>query len=298
MNSPVPISWKEIAWNGIRFLAPDDWNVGKIGNRYLMLEDASEPVLEIKWGQIQGRFSHQKHLRRLAALHGGRLHKTIREVPLPVEWKKPLKNFQTAGFTWSGKTVGGRGVIIYCPVCRTATLIQFYLSGTSPPSAVHRRLLASFRDHRHDERQLWSLYDIRAIVPAKFKLARYQFAPGHFELYFASKNKTILLSRWGLAAILLSDKTLLQFAEAMDQIPKTKLKPEITSSPRIVEGRVSRTPEGWFHLIHRISLKPAYYMFRLWHLEEKNRILAVRTEGRNPIASQFFHDICAGYETL
>jgi len=298
MNSPAPISWKEIAWNGIRFLAPDGWNVGKIGNRYLMLEDASEPVLEIKWSQIQGGFSHQKHLRRLAALHGGRLHKTIRETPLPTEWEKPLKDFHTAGFAWSGKTIGGRGVLIYCPVCHTATLIQFYLSVASTPSTVHRRLLSSFRDHRHDEQQLWSIYDIRATVPARFKLARYQFALGHFELFFASKNKTVLLSRWGPAAIILSGKTLLQFAETMDQIPETKLKPEITFNPQVVEGRISQTPKGWFPLMHRISLKPAFYMFRLWHLEEKNRILGVRTEGRNPITPQFFHEICAGYETL
>ena len=263
-----------------------------------MLEDASDPVLEIKWSQIQGRFSHHKQLRRLAALHGGRLHKTIRETPLPAEWEKPLKDFQTAGFTWIGKTVGGRGVVMYCPVCRTATLIQFYLSSTSAPSAVHRHLLSSFRDHRHDEQQLWSLYDIRATVPAKFKLARYQFALGHFELSFASKNETVLLSRWGPAAILLSDKTLLQFAEAMDQIPETKLKPEITADRRIVEGRISQSPSGWFHLMHRISLKPAFYVFRLWHLEEKNRILGVRTEGTRPIAPQFFHEICTRYETL
>ena len=84
----------------------------------------------------------------------------------------------------------------------------------------------------------------------------------------------------------------------MNQIPETKLNPEITFDRQIVEGRISQTPKGWFHLMHRISLKPAFYMFRLWHLEEKNRILGVRIEGKKPIAPQFFHEICARYETL
>ena len=52
--------WMEIAWNGIRFMAPADWQVGTIGKHYLMLEEDSRPVLEFKWGQVKGAFSHRR----------------------------------------------------------------------------------------------------------------------------------------------------------------------------------------------------------------------------------------------
>ena len=116
------MSWREIAWNGVRFSTPAVWEVVKIGPRYLLLADQGEPALEIKWERIKGRFSHRTALKRLNSLH----RDTVQESPLPEEWKKILGDFTVTGFTWQAETKGGRGAILHCPACGNATLIQFF----------------------------------------------------------------------------------------------------------------------------------------------------------------------------
>ena len=63
---------KQVAWNGIRFKAPRPWQIGRIGTRHLVLEDAGGPVMEVKWGPVKGKFSHAAHLKRLAASGPGK----------------------------------------------------------------------------------------------------------------------------------------------------------------------------------------------------------------------------------
>ena len=53
-------SWKKLAWNGIHFNTPDQWEVAQIGTRHLILEDETGPVMEIKWGLVKGTFSSPK----------------------------------------------------------------------------------------------------------------------------------------------------------------------------------------------------------------------------------------------
>lgn len=193
------MAWKEFAWNGIRFLTPATWQVGKIGPRYLMLEVGSASVLEVKWGRIKGVFSHQMQLRRLAALQGKELRESVRQRPLPAAWKKALGKYEATGFSWRGETVGGVGVLLYCPTCQNATLIQFYGKGSNQTGEISERLLASFRDHRQDNQVIWSLFDIRATIPEKFQLIRHRFEAGKFELAFAWGGQKITLHRWGPA---------------------------------------------------------------------------------------------------
>jgi hypothetical protein len=189
--------------------------VGKIGAHYLMLEEESGPVLEVKWGEVRGSFSHQDHLRRLAALHGKELGESVKQCPLPAAWEKALGKFEATGFSWHGKRVGGMGVLLYCSTCHNATLIQFYQKGSSQTEKIAQRLLTSFRDHRQDNQVIWSLFDIRATIPEKFRLVRHRFEAGEFELAFASGGQKITLHRWGPASILLSGRDLVQFARTM-----------------------------------------------------------------------------------
>ena len=83
-------AFQEIGWNGIRFSAPSDWQVSRIGSRYLFLENPTGPALEVKWGPVRGRFSPQRQLRRLASMqtHASRRH--FRQRPLPPAWEKAL----------------------------------------------------------------------------------------------------------------------------------------------------------------------------------------------------------------
>lgn len=287
-----------MAWNGIRFMAPVNWQVGTIGTRYLMLEEESGPVLEIKWARIKGAFSHKAHLHRLATLHGRNLGKAVRESPLPPGWKKALGGYSAKAFSWHGKTVSGKGVILYCPTCQNATLIQFYHRDASKAENVSERLLASLRDHRQDNQVVWSVFDIRATIPNTFHLVRQRFEPGIFELEFMSKGQKVTLYRWGPASILLCDRDLVQFARAMLHISQVEPRSLSLAGRKAVEWNVTPPPSRWAHLWGRMKAKPSFQWYRLWHLEEKNCIFGVRIEGKRPLDTPFLDRICVGYESL
>jgi hypothetical protein len=290
--------WREVAWNGIRFHAPFDWEIGKIGARYLMLEDESGPVLEIKWGPVKGTFSHQTHLRRLVSLHGKQLGNSVKEYSLPAGWKKALDRFNAKGFSWCGDSIGGRGVILYCHFCKKATLIQFFLKKTANPTRSSRRILGSFQDHPKDGQLFWSVFDIKARIPENFLLDRYRFDAGCFELALSSADLKLKLFRWGPASILLKDSDLVKFAEL--QAPDSNIKSStlIKAGPDVVEWDVTYSSAGWRRAWRVLRKKAAFRWYRVWHLPGPNRILGVMAEGKKPKDSRFLESICAAYESL
>jgi len=295
MVSPNQKISNEIAWNGIRFMAPDDWVPAEMGNHYLMLEHASAPILEIKWGQIKGSFSHTRHLQQLSARHKKILGKTIRPWTLPAGWQQALGSFQADGFRWQSPHFSGMGAALYCPFCQTATLIQFYRNNPAVNDTIALELLASFQDHRQDDQILWSVFDIRARMPAHFKLWRHRFAAGYFELKFTSKKHTVILNRWGPATILLAGRDMVGFAGSVASFPSSAPKPVFGEDPTVVEWTFPRAAGRWSRLANRIKIRPYLQQFHMWHIEEKNRILAVRVEGRRPLPPPVFSMICKGF---
>lgn len=287
----------EIAWNGIRFTAPDDWAPAQMGSRYLMLEQDSAPLLEIKWGPVKGVFSHDRHLQQLSASHKKSLGKTVRAWTLPVDWQQALGTFQINGFQWQGAQFGGMGATLYCPICRTATLIQFYRSNPVVSDAVSLALLASFQDHPRDDQILWSVFDIRAKVPSFLKLWRHYFAAGFFELKFTSKSHTVILNRWGPASILLANKDLIGFARSAASLPSSSL-PAFKENLHHLDWTLPQASNQWAQLVGRIKIQPRLQQLRMWHLSDKNRILAVRVNGRRPLPQPVFDGICQGFECV
>ena len=150
-------AWTEVAWNGIRFQAPANWQLAQIGNHHLVLEDESAPVMEVKWAKVKGNFSHQTHLKRLTSLQKKQVRKTFKAESIPADWETVLTNFKVSGFSWRGNTTQGQGVILFCPSCRTATLIQFFQQKSIENIRISTQVLDSFRDHRQDGQVLWSV---------------------------------------------------------------------------------------------------------------------------------------------
>lgn len=297
MVSAGHIPLKEIAWNGIRFLAPVEWEPAHIGTHYLVLENFAGPVLEVKWGRIKGNFSHAVHFKQLITRHKKRLGRTIQEKAVPANLKTALGAYAVSGFSWQGPTVSGNGMILYCPDCGNATLIQFYGNGSEKSDRITNALLASFQDHRHDDCILWSMFDIQARLPASFKLVHHRFRAGHFELGFAAGKHRVILNRWGPASILLADKNLVQFTrEAVSNMPAIP-PPVQTGTGAAIEWRVPPAAgigSRWFNRIK----KPCLQQLRVWRLDDKNRILGVRAEGRRPLDSGSFENICAGFDSV
>ena len=292
------MKWQEFAWYGVRFEAPANWQVGKMGPRYLLLENDAGPALELKWGKVTGRFSQRAHLRRLAALKEKKIGRPVNECPIPPGWQEAVANYQATGFSWQGEEIGGRGVLLYCTTCHTATLIQFYQKDDRNTEKISRRVLNSFIDHRDDNLLTWSLYDIRATLPADFNLKQYRFEAGEFELSFASKRQTLTLHRWGPASILLTRSDLIEIARRLIPNPYGVGTPVNLGEGEAVEWRIDPPPTPWGRGWGRIQRRLPFQWLRLWHLPAKNRILGVRIQGKKSINPRFLDWVCEGYESL
>lgn len=287
-------SWREIAWNGVRFSTPAVWEVAKIGPRYLLFADQGEPALEIKWERIKGRFSHQTALKRLNSLY----RNTVQKSPLPGEWEKILGNFTVMGFAWQAEARGGRGAIVYCPACGNATLIQFFGNFSGSSQETCRRVLASFQDHSIDNRVCWSIFDIRAEIPAEYQLVRYRFDAGRFEMHFGSKRQQIALYRWGPASALLENGDLLAFAAKTIRIHRSEWHPLTWAGHHAVQWEMSVLGGLWARCRERMMGKPHFQWFRFWHLLEENRVLGVGAKGDKAFQSEWLDMICTRYESL
>lgn len=292
------MDWRETAWNGVRCEIPDSWEVVKIGRRYLMFAEKSAPMMEIKWGQIRGKFSHHSQLRRLAMQQRKKFGKTLKEIPLPPEWRTPLSEFISVAFSWHSQTISGSGAVLYCPTCKTATLMQFFQKHSAHSTALVQHILGSFQDHSRDNRVIWALFDIRALIPAEFDLIKYRFDAGQYELIFSYKKQKITLWRWVPASVLLHKQNLEEFAHRVTRFALKKTVAPVRADPDWVEWEVLPSTPWWSRWRSRRLLGHAPTYYRFWHLREKNRIFGVKIEGKQAIDSEFVNSICAGYGSV
>ena len=289
--------WKEIAWCGVRFKTPADWHLSQIGIRYLALEDEFGPVMEIKWAPVKGKFSQKAHLKKLASLQEKQVRKSIRPKPVSAAWQSVLTDFETSEFFWQADAIEGKGLILFCPTCRNATLIQFFQKQSEKIDPVAAEVLNTFRDHRSDGQVLWAVYDIRALVPRAFQLKRYRFEAGQYELDFANGSEHVILQRWAPASVLLSKQDLVQFAKTVAAFGKTEPVAGRMAGCETVEWSLSPAT-AWQRWLSRFKHKASFCWLGLWHLEAKNRILAVRAEGRKPLDTELLDGIFNHYESI
>ena len=288
---------RNIAWNAVRFQCPSAWQVDQIGKRHLRLDNGRGPAMEIKWGPVRGRFSHNAHLKRLAALSNRRTKGRVAPWPLPAAWKAALADFETGGFQWQTTTAEGRGVSLYCPVCHNGSLIQFF---RSTPGAAEKQFLAvlnSFRDHPRDDQIVWSIFDIRAKLPKTLKLGRFRFDAGRFELEFTDGRQTVRLHRWAPAAALLGRGDLAGFARTISGFSGGQPQATTINGHPGIEWSTGPTT-GRPQWIVRFNPQLSFFWFRMWLLEEKNRIFGVRAASRRPLDKRQLNRICMDYETV
>ncbi|MBI9077602.1 MAG: hypothetical protein JEZ02_19520 [Desulfatibacillum sp.] len=287
----IPKNWAQVAWNHVRFLCPKSWQPVEVGQRYLVLEDRDGPVMEVKWGPVKGHFSHEAQLKNLASMHKKKLSRTLEPCPLPDRWGRHLGDFDASGFSWQGSDTGAKGVLIHCPQCGRATILQFFKDG-----AVPARVLESFRDHVDDGLVPWSLFDIKALVPGRFELVSHAFLAGKFSLSFVGESRKLYLYRYSPASVLLTRNGLAGFARAT--FPEWEEEPFTSSYLGCEAVGYFRAPgPGFKGLMARMSPKPSCTMARVWHMEEQNRILAVILEGKAP-DPDLFEQVCTHYEIV
>jgi hypothetical protein len=297
-TSAESLKWRQIAWNGVRFDIPPDWVIGKIGFRYLLLETPRGPVMEIKWAPVKGKFKLRAQLKRLAASQERQLRRGLREEKLPTDWARAVERYDSLGFAWRTDSIGGRGALLYCHGCRKAILLQFFEKTGQRPFRQADRLLASFNDHSKGRKTLWSVFDIVAEVPETYHLKRFRFEAGAYELFFTNRQFQLTLLRWGPAAVLLKDGGLQGFEQrclGLSTNRSVRVKKRSPLSLELEDG----SPSGLFpRLYRRLQRHPLYRCLRLWHEVDKNRILGVRLEGRQPVDAGVLDRICETYATV
>lgn len=287
---------KDIAWNSIRIKIPRNWEIGRIGTQQLIFQEDSEPKLELKWNTIKGKFSHNAHLKRLAVQQRTALKQPIEKWSLPAEWEQALTGFTASGFSWRSEKSIGRGVILFCPVCRNATLIQFFFKASHEIKNNWHNLLKYYKDHRDDGQTDWSVFDIQATLPDKFGLKHHRFQPGNYALELSDGKRMIHLLRWAPASAFLNRQTLFQFAEAITHIALEGFSSTQVNRYPAVEKYV--VPSVKNNRFLRFLSKPVFQLWRFWHIEEKNRILGIKIEGNDAIAPDLANTICKSYDSF
>lgn len=293
-------SWKELGWNGIRLSIPSAWEAGRIAERYLLLESDDFPVLELKWKSIKGKFSTEKHLKRLKSEYQKQLagHE-ISPWAVPKNWCDALQSHEMTGFQWEGRLFAGKGLILFCKDCRCATLLQFYERLDNKKDRLNRihqgEILSSFHDHSANGLYLWSVFDIRTILPEHFKLFRHSFSPGAFELTFDTGIYRISFYRWSPASVILLESDLQGFAEKV--FPFKSCRPVSGFSGRVETMELESFPplSFWRKWRRKLRKQPIFKWARVWHVSNANRILAVKAESDKPMDFELLDSICSEY---
>lgn len=289
-----PREWKAIAWNGLSLAVPGDWEPGRIGRRHLLFESESGPAMEIKWDTVKGRFCRRRQLEELAR-RIGRTLSTFQKKPLSDECRKSLSGYDVEGFQWDAASERAEGLLIFCPICRTASLVRFFdRPGSAAFNPIAYRILASFRDHRSDRRVSWALYDIIAWLPDAFVLERHRFEAGRFMLEFSSRPWRLILYRWAPAEVLLQKRSLADFAQMIDGSKGLAFNFLTFAGHAGIEGR-DPAPAGWAARLKTRLGMTSFRRLRLWHIAERNRILGVRLEGRRPIGDSEMCELSDAY---
>lgn len=288
------LSFKTAAWNGIFLNIPRSWEAGVVDTHYLVFEKNAKPVMEIKWQRVKGRFSAKSHLKRLAGLHGRR-KKIIRPWQPHASWLDALNGFKVDGFQWQGQDDAGRGVILWCPHCRTASLIQFLGAGNDVEASAKPEILAGFGDHREDDQILWSLFDIRIVIPKSFVMREFAFQPGCYRFTFEKGGISLILFRWAPAAALLTGQRLADFAAGvLKKDPRDFNEISFNGYPAIAW----KSRHGFFRRWHRFRSTPGFFQGRVWHIESHNRILGVHMLAKKPLEDSLLDKICGSYEAI
>jgi hypothetical protein len=292
--------WEELAWNGIAFQKPSCWEIATLGRNYLMLGTRTDPRMEISWGSPCQTPSRHRHLKQLQAARRslGRRKPglSVDDWNPPQRWLDALPTHEASGLSW--KNPAGNALVVSCTSCNRASLFQFYPGSSEDTDQFHvlvSRLLSTFRDHAENGRRLWAVFDVRAILPATFQIRSYQFSPGYMAMDFFTKGLKMSLYRWSPASVLLAGRKLPDFAGSLPFYPGSTS--ETIGDANRMEWEISPSCSLPARIAAFLSTRFLHHRLLIRHVTETNRILAIRSESREPVDANLFDQIVADYET-
>lgn len=301
MNSIDHESRHLLAWNGIRLLAPRQWEFTRLDRYYARAAGDDEAMaFECKWQQGKG-IGTKKALVRLSRAFKGR-DLTMGDKALPHAVRRAFQELAARGFgvhpfSWRSEGALVAGALLECGVCGRSSLVQCVSVDTNPQLAAG--LIASFRDHLDDGGAQFALFGIQANIPSGFTLGRFSFKPGQYRLEFTGdktrKRAGLVLERVGPADVLYGGKGFTRWAaERFAQAGADRAPREGTwrNGPSL-EWKPEKTG-AWDHVAHLLSRRRVAQV-RVWQPGVANMVLCVALSGGGEEAGVLFEEVCAGY---
>ncbi len=283
-----------IGWAGVRLRVPHRWEVAWVGHDHLLLGEDGQPRVEFKSARITGAFRLDRHLRALGRRPRGAAI-AYQTMPVPANWRPLVASYRAGAFTWRSARHAGRGLLLFCPCCQRATLLQFY-HHRDPDERLVERVLGSFAAHPAGGWNLVALFDIRCEIPVRFDLGDFRFEPGSFRLTFHCRATRFTFHRWGPADALLRRMDLPLLAASAGLLGPEAPAPR-RPSPEAAQWFWQDRAAGPLRALWRRTSPTAHYL-KVWRAAAANRILAVRLQAPAQGPEPLFEELCQRYDVV
>ncbi|MEF2230234.1 MAG: hypothetical protein V3571_04835 [Pseudodesulfovibrio sp.] len=298
----------DLAWNGVGLSVPDTWEPAGLERDGLLLEHDGRPACELKWSTVQGVFSFDRHLKRLARLHKGVELLSVDLADTPPAWAGAVAELERAGlrlksFLWRADEHRGLGASLHHPATGLAALVQFFVRDHRDEDTA-ASVLATLRDHTGGRTVPWTLFGLTARVPAEYRLETFSFRPGRYTVRYwrprsprrqgrmpAGKGPgaRLVFERFVPADVLLRHADLAAWTRATLD-PGLDPGPDPGGSARAVAwAGVARTSP-----LRRLLRRERHARGRVWTTPE-NAILAVTVDGTDAMEATVFATVAGSY---
>lgn len=297
----------EIAWNGIGLAVPPGWEPSAIERDGLTLAAGDRPVCELKWSVVRGAFSFDKHIRKLTRASREAAVRGVDDAETPPAWAGAVARLEKSGlrvrsFQWRSGGSRALGAALHHPATGLACLVQFFVRSVADEDEA-ASVLATLRDHTGGKTRPWTLFGLKARVPADFLLDTFSFKPGHYRVAWwrpasgkaggrvppgKGPGTRLGFERFAPASVLLKTAPLEKWV-------RTGLTDPPPESLAVRAGPDSAAWSGTAKSsrLRRLLRREIFASGRAWGAG--NAILAVTAGGTVPLPESVFNDICGSF---
>ncbi len=283
---------KEICWNDIKLEIPPNLEVIVSGEHHLLFEIDFQPILEIRWdssSKNRKNLKIEKIIQRMEKEFG----RQVATVQLPNAILNNHVKYETTWLSWQDDHRLS-GAILRCRSCNTLFLIRFLSNHTTQRDTAFS-VISSLDCHASNGNgSVWSIQDLRIIIPKSHLLQNYNLAPGLTRLTFSSPGNLLHICRIAPARERLKKQKL-------TVILKTLLNKQIIENYTVKKEHtieIQHHPTIFSQIIIRLRRQKPFCWARLWHNVERDRLQGVIMESIRPIDTEILQEVCENYAIL
>jgi hypothetical protein len=246
-------STSRLCWHGIELRLPAEWSVvrleGDQATGSLLLADLHAPRLILRWARPR------RAPRDLTRWAGDRLRDAVGVLLAKSSTPCPLEGFQ-AGTLVIEPDPPGKDVWVGRHQT-TGTLIELILPVTGKRSHhIATDLLPGLKVHERSTD--WSIFDLRCVVPGRFKLKSHRLHAGDLSLTFGDKREVLVVRQVGPASLLTRRRPLAEWLAAQARGWQQTHRSDTADLSPMTLRRKRRWRWAWFvpaarYLAHRVD---------------------------------------------